>query len=740
MGWFEKQIKQRMEKDGEAFDEALSKMAEVVMGKDAGRRLDDSLQTKDAIDAILRFYHVKSRESPAGIRNLNDQLEFLMCPSGIMRREVELTDDWYKHAVGAFLAFRLEDGGAVALIPRGLSGYFFVDGKTGKWLKVTRENAKLFTTSAICFYKAYPLKKMGFHDLALYIAQLLAPGDYVIAAAASLAAALVGLITPKANSLLFGAVIESGSMNLLFSMAILLTGAAVSSMLIRVFRALVMTRIETRMTLAVDAATMMRLFSLPAGFFRKYSAGDLANRAGQVNNLCSMLVDAVLSTGLTSLFSLIYVGQIFRYAPGLAVPALTVLLVTVVFTIGSSLIQMKISRKRMETEAKESGLTFSLISGIQKIKLAGAEKRVFAKWAGVYVKSAGLTYDPPAFLKINGVISSGISLLGMLAIYYFAVRSQVSVSGYFAFYTAYGMVSGAFLSMAGVALTIANIRPVFEMLQPVLETLPEVSEGKQVLTRLSGGVELNNVSFRYSNTMPLILDNLSLKIRPGQYVAIVGKTGCGKSTLMRLLLGFEIPGRGAVYYDGKDLAAIDQRSLRRKIGTVMQNGKLFQGDIYSNIVITAPWLTLDEAWEAAEMAGIAADIRDMPMGMNTVISEGGGGLSGGQRQRLLIARAIAGKPKILMFDEATSALDNITQKVVSQSLEKLKCTRIVIAHRLSTIRACDRIVMLDGGRIAEDGTYDELIAGGGAFAELVELQQLDAGKKPPAEKLLSRPV
>lgn len=729
MGWFEKQIKQRMEKDEEAFEEAFSKMAETVMGKDARRRLDDSLQTKDAIDAILRFYHIKTREPPAGLRNINEQLEFLMRPSGIMRREVELTDGWYKHAIGAFLAFRLEDGSAAALIPRGLSGYFFVDGKTGKWVKVTRKTAKLFALNAICFYKAYPLKKMCFHDLALYIAQILSPGDYVIAATASLAAALVGLITPKANSLLFGPVAESGSMSLLLSIATLLTGAAVSAMLIRVFREMVMTRIETKLTLAVDAATMMRLFSLPAGFFKDYSAGDLANRAYQVNNLCSMLVDAVLSTGFTSLFSLIYIGQVFHYAPGLAVPALTVLVVTVVFTIVSSMVQMKVSRKRMETESKESGLTFSLISGIQKIKLAGAQKRVFAKWAGIYAKSAGLTYNPPVFLKINGVISSGISLFGMLAIYYFAVRSQVSVSGYFAFYTAYGMVSGAFLSMAGAELTIANIQPVFEMLRPILETLPEVSEGKQVLTRLSGGVELNNVTFRYSETMPLILDNLSLKIRPGQYVAIVGKTGCGKSTLMRLLLGFETPGRGAVYYDGKDLASIDQRSLRRKIGTVMQNGKLFQGDIYSNIVITAPWLTLDDAWEAAEMAGIAKDIRDMPMGMHTMISEGSGGLSGGQRQRLLIARAIAGKPKILMFDEATSALDNITQKVVSQSLEKLKCTRIVIAHRLSTIRDCDRIVMLEGGRIAEDGTYDELIAKDGAFAQLVAMQQLDTGEK-----------
>ena len=233
------------------------------------------------------------------------------------------------------------------------------------------------------------------------------------------------------------------------------------------------------------------------------------------------------------------------------------------------------------------------------------------------------------------------------------------------------------------------------------------------------------MSFRYNDTMPLVIDDLSLKIRPGQYVAIVGKTGCGKSTLLRLLLGFEKPQKGAVYYDGKDLEKIDLRSLRRRIGVVMQNGRLFQGDIYSNIVISAPWLTQQDAWEAAELSGIADDIRNMPMGMSTMISEGSGGISGGQKQRLMIARAIAPKPKILMFDEATSALDNITQKKVSDSLEQLKCTRIVIAHRLSTIRQCDRIIVLDRGRIIEDGTYDELIAADGFFAELVARQRLD---------------
>jgi ABC-type bacteriocin/lantibiotic exporter with double-glycine peptidase domain len=284
---------------------------------------------------------------------------------------------------------------------------------------------------------------------------------------------------------------------------------------------------------------------------------------------------------------------------------------------------------------------------------------------------------------------------------------------------------GAFTALAGIAVSVAAIKPVLEMAEPILETEPEVSADKTPVTNVSGSIELNYVSFRYEDSAPWVLKNLSLKIRAGEYVAIVGRTGCGKSTLVRLLLGFEKPQKGSIYYDGRDLDSIDPRSLRRKMGVVTQDGQLFQGDIFDNITISAPQLTLEEAWEAAEIAGIAQDIRDMPMGMRTLISEGQGGVSGGQKQRIMIARAVAPKPKILIFDEATSALDNVTQKQVSDALDKLKCTRIVIAHRLSTIRHCDRILVLDKGRIVESGNYDELIEKKGMFADLVARQRLE---------------
>lgn len=726
MGWFDEQIRERKQYDDEAFSEAFANMASAVMGKRISAAVsDDRRAAKDAIDDILKHYHIKSREIPDSISDVNEQLEYLLRPYGIMRRTVRLEDGWYRDAIGAMLGFFRESGKAVALIPRGLSGYTYFDPETGRRKRIDRKNQHLFGEEAIVFYKPFPLKKLSLSALAGYIVRTLSASDYVMIALATLALSLLGMLSPMISQLLFARVLPSGSVRLLAAMAVFSVCVSVSVLLVTAVKDMIQARIETKLSISVDAASMMRIMSLPADFFKPYSAGELAERASQIGVLCKMLASTVLSTGFTSLFSLIYISQIFAYAPALVVPALVIILVTVVFSLLSTFVQMKVSSRQMELSGKESGMTYALISGIQKIRLAGAEKRAFARWGNLYTESARLTYDPPAFLKLNAVISLAISLTGTIVMYYMAVQSGISVADYYAFDTAYGMVSGAFMSLAGMALSAAQIKPILAIVKPFFEAIPEISDGKQVLTRLSGGIELSHVSFRYNDTMPLVIDDLSLKIRPGQYVAIVGKTGCGKSTLLRLLLGFEKPQKGAVYYDGKDLEKIDLRSLRRRIGVVMQNGRLFQGDIYSNIVISAPWLTQQDAWEAAELSGIADDIRNMPMGMSTMISEGSGGISGGQKQRLMIARAIAPKPKILMFDEATSALDNITQKKVSDSLEQLKYTRIVIAHRLSTIRQCDRIIVLDRGRIIEDGTYDELIAADGFFAELVARQRLD---------------
>lgn len=724
MGWIDEQIKQRKLSDEEVLEDSFMQAANVVLGRRVASKLNNEATiSKTAIDDILKYYQYKPIELKSDIDTFDEMLEYLLRPNGIMYRNIKLEEGWYKEAFGPILGF-VEDV-PVALLPRPFIGYYYTDPNTGERIVVNRHNEKNISDEALCFYRPLPLKELGIRDLLLYLKNSISIEDIVMMVIVTTIISFVGLIMPRISKALTGPVLHSKNLNLLISIAFFMVCTTLSKQFFDAIHSMVSTRLSTKASLSVEAAVMSRTLSLPATFFRKFSSGELYNRANSINTLCSMLMGFVFSLGLTSLSSLLYIYQIFSFAPSLVIPALVLIALTILVSTISSIVQIRISKEQMELAAVGSGLNYALISGIQKIKLVGAEKRAFSKWLSQYARESEYLYNPPMILKTSSVLLSAISLFGNIVLYYIAVKNNVGQDNFFAFNMSYGMVMAAFSSLASIALSFARVRPILEMAEPILKEKPEVAGDREILTDIKGKIELSNVSFRYDDRSPYIIKDMSLKIKPGEYVALVGKTGCGKSTLMRLLLGFEKPERGAIFYDDKDIDKIDLKSLRRKIGTVMQSGGLFQGDIFSNIAIAAPNLTLDEAWEAAEIAGIADDIRRMPMGMQTFISEGQGGISGGQKQRIMIARAVAPKPKVLIFDEATSALDNVTQKHISEALDKLKCTRIVIAHRLSTIEHCDRILVLEGGKITEEGTYDELIKQDGMFAELVKRQRLD---------------
>ncbi len=726
MGWFDEQIRERMQSDQSVFEDSFLQIADAVLGNGAAQQLQDKQEiTQEALDDILKYYRCKPARIPEEIEDVEEQLEYVLRPAGLMTRRVVLEDGWYSDAFGPMLATMKDSDTVVALIPGKIHGYRFRNPANGQIQRLNRKNAKLFSRDALCFYQPLPMKKLRIPDLILYMKNCISEGDLMRIFLAMLFVTLVGMIEPRVYQAVTGPVRESKSFSLLLGMAIFLLCAAFASQLMDVVQTLIMKRISTKITIGVEAAVMMRILMLPVSFFRKYASGELASRVQSVRSLCEVLLNNVFSTALSSLLSLLYITQIVRFSPMLTIPSIVVIVVTVLVSLVTALLQMQINREKMKISAEVQGISYAMVSGIQKLRLSGAEKRAFSRWGNRYARSAQLEYNPPLFLKINPVLTLGVSLIGNIVLYYFAVRSNVTPSNYYAFTAAYGRVMAAFTQLAGIAVSIASIPPVLEMAEPILQTEPEMAEDKEVISSVSGNIEINHVSFRYEQNTPYVLDDLSLKIKAGDYIAIVGRTGCGKSTLVRLLLGFEKMEKGGIYYDGKDINSIDLRSLRKKMGVVTQNGDLFQGSIFSNITISAPSLTLDEAWEAAETAGIADDIRDMPMGMHTMISEGQGGISGGQKQRLMIARAIAPKPKILIFDEATSALDNKTQRQVSDALDRLKCTRIIIAHRLSTIRNCDRILVMSEGKIIESGTYEELIALKGTFAELVDRQRLD---------------
>ncbi|MBR3157562.1 MAG: ATP-binding cassette domain-containing protein [Atopobiaceae bacterium] len=716
----------RAKLDARANERAYAELAASVSDARRAPRIDvnELEQAFGAAKTCLRYCGVEPGSVPEGITDLEQAMDFLCRPSGAMRRKVRLEGDWYRRAFGAMVA-RLDTGEAVALLPRGLHGYKYLDVGTGRMRRVGKSVASHIEPEAVFFYRPLPQGKLTVRDLVRFVFSVFDRGDYVVVVAAALAATLVGLFPAWANNVAFKLVVPSGYAGLIAPVAALLVGVALSTILIGACRNLVTTRVALKLDVSTEAATFARVMALPPSFFKEYAAGNLGMRVSQVSFLVQQISSLLLGSALTCLLSLVYLVQIGLYTPVLAVPAFVVVALQSVFIWLTMIITARYERDTKDAEARLSGKVTALLSGIQKVKLAGAEERAFAQWAHGYAEYARSAYNRPVMVRALAPISSIISMLGTIAIYYFAGSARIAVADFMSFNVAFGQITAAILEFTNVASQFAQIGPMLELVRPILAAEPEVANDKPTVTSVDGSVTVSDVSFRYNEDAPYVLKDISFRIKAGEYVALVGKSGCGKSTIVRLLLGFEKPEHGAIYYGRNDVSRVELRSLRSHIGVVMQDGSLFMGDLASNITISAPTATLDDAWEAAELAGIADDIRQMPMGMQTIVMQSGSGISGGQRQRIMIARAICGKKRVLIFDEATSALDNITQKHVSQSLESLKCTRIVVAHRLSTVRHCDRILVIDGGCVAEEGTYEELVAKGGVFANLVARQRLE---------------
>ena len=725
MGWFDEQIEYRKQQERRMLSDSFEKLHLTVTGRKSGDTFAEGADVNDALETLLKHFGIRDRKIPASLKGFEEKLDYLLTASDIMFRKVTLEPGWSRDAMGVMVTSLKDSGAVITVVRNGAGVYVYKDPKTGKNVTVHKAEEQKIGNEAYCFYRPLPLRSLTLKDLIRYMTDSVDTWDIASFIIASLMVTLVGMILPKLNHILMGEVVTYGSMQLLGAVMSFMLFAMISSFMLSIIKQFVQSRIRTKLSVNVQAAAMMRVLSLPAAFFKSYSSGELSQYLAYVNSLCTTLVDSIFSTAITGIFSLVYLTQIFSYAKSLVIPSLVVSVLTLGLSIAGNMAQSQINKELMELSAQERGLTYALMGGVEKIRLSGAENRVFTKLLDLYTRGADLKFNPPVLVKFQKVFNAAITLTGTIVMYFIAVKSGVSVADYYAFNTAYAYVSGALNAITSVAIAAATVKPSLELIRPLMEAEPEKHAGRESVATITGNIELSHVTFRYEKEGRKIIDDLSLKIPARQYVAIVGKTGCGKSTLLRLLLGFEQPESGAIFYDRKDIQTLDLGSLRKLIGTVLQEGELFSGSIFENITISAPNLTLQEAWDAAEIAGIADDIRAMPMGMSTVLQEGGGGISGGQKQRIMIARAVAPKPKLLLLDEATSALDNITQKQVSDALDRMRCTRIVIAHRLSTIRHCDRILVMDGGKIVEDGKYEQLIEKGGVFAELVERQRLD---------------
>ncbi|ATW26577.1 NHLP bacteriocin export ABC transporter permease/ATPase subunit [Candidatus Formimonas warabiya] len=651
-------------------------------------------------------------------------LDAIARASRIRTREVALTGEWYKEDSGPILGFMEEGGRPVALIPVSPAAYILHDPVLHSRKKVDRETAAQISGWGFVFFRPFSHKEIKLGDLLSFGLQSCWKQDLLVIVLMGVLGGLLGTAVPLATGIVFDSIIPEGEKGALLQIALILGASALAAMLFQLTRSLATMRLEGKMDGSLQAAVWDRLLSLPVPFFKQFSAGELALRAMGISQIRTILSGTTLNTILSGIFSVFTFVLLFYYDVRLAGVAavLVILAVLVMGYLGYRKVSWE--RKVLEVSNHILGLMLQLIGGVAKFQVAGAENRAFYRWAREFGWQRELTFRRETVANALTAFNTVFPVLSSVIIFYVLTSSAAPLPAgqFIGFYSAFTTFMLSMVSLSDALIGVNLVIPLYQRAKPILETLPEDDETKINPRVLTGSIEVSHVSFRYQADGPLVLQDVSFRIEEGDYVALVGTSGCGKSTLFRILLGFEKPETGNIYYDGQDLSKVDIRAVRRQLGVVLQNGQLMTGNILSNIIGANPRLTIDDAWEAARMAGMEEDIREMPMGMHTIISEGAGTISGGQKQRLMIARAIVNKPRIIFFDEATSALDNRTQAIVSQSLDTLQATRVVIAHRLSTIMNCNKIFVMDQGRIVERGTYRELMEKEGIFADLARRQ------------------
>lgn len=728
-------LRAKIDSDTALMDHSILQLASVLAPKHAAVAVPEECVQDPlllACQTACRRINVKitpARNLPAGAVHKEPIVEIAKA-SGLRLRRVVLKGEWWKHDGIPLVAFRENGHQPVALLPRKLSGYELYDPAEPQSMRqVDAEIAHSLNPFAYVFYRPFPAKKITGRELLLFgfkgcEAELLA------IFCLSIASGVVAVAIPYATGVIFDVLLPGAEREQLLQMTAFLVIAAIATGLFALGRGFTMLRLEGKMDAALQSAVWDRLLSLPLQFFRDYSAGDLAMRSLGIAQIRQRLTGSTLNTILSSIFSIFSLAILFYYEWRLALLASGLLALGLLISLVLGYFQVRLQRRIFKLRGHIAGTVLQFVSGISKLRESGAEGRAFVAWVKQFSSQKQQSLQARRIINSITTFTSVYPTMSLALIFSYhsylisgAGRSNMTTGDFVAFLTAFIQSVTAMSLLSTSLVSLANIVPLYERAQPILHTLPEVTEARTDPGQLRGAIEMNHVRFRYAPDAPLVLRGFSAIIQPGEMVAFVGPSGCGKSTIFRLLLGFETPESGAIYYDGKDLSGLDVQTLRRQLGVVLQSSRLLSGDIFTNIVGSSP-LTLDDAWEAARMAGIEDDIRRMPMGMHTVISEGGGGISGGQRQRLLLARAIVNRPRILLLDEATSALDNRTQAIVSRSLESLHATRIVIAHRLSTIISAHRIYVIDRGEVVQCGTYEELLKQKGLFQELAHRQLL----------------
>ena len=692
------------------------------------RRPRDSSPNRSARRSRGNRIGAAATREPVGAEEAADTIEALARRSGMRSRRITLAPGWWKRDGPSFVGFTTPGDKPLAVIANGRGRYRAADPETGADFVVNAGAAAGIAAEGVALYAPLP-GDAGSARTVLRFALFATHRDLRTVLAVGALAGLAALLVPVLTGQLLGRFIpraDYGSwLAALGALALVGLGNAVFG----VVQGLAVLRIESRIDERLQAAIWSRLIALPCPFFRNFSAGDLADRAGSIGAVREMLTGAAVQAAMSGLFSMFSLLLLFFYSWRLALIASAMLLAMAIATGFCSYRQFRHYREMFRTRGAISGFAFQMINGLSKLRVANAATYALARWARQFAEQKQAALAARRWAAGQHALNALLQPLALVFIYGFVhyggtpdeQRPALDLAAFLSFNTAFGQLTAAVNNLATAATTVVSIVPLLERVRPILAARPENADGGEDPGDLQGGIEFANVTFRYGSQAPNAVEDVSFRVDPGEYVAFVGPSGCGKSTLFRLLLGFEQPASGSVFLDGRDLSGLDPVAIRRYMGVVPQNGQLVAGNIYENIAGMSP-LGVEGAWAAARAAALDEDIRAMPMGMQTVVASQGSALSTGQKQRLLIARALARRPRILLLDEATSALDNRAQAGVQASLRKLSATRVVIAHRLSSIRDVDRIYVMDRGRIVESGLHDDLMRRDGVFAALSRRQ------------------
>jgi NHLM bacteriocin system ABC transporter ATP-binding protein len=722
-----RRLNDRARSDTMKVEMALTQLASPLIDSPAEALI--GVDTEDPLLAACQLVGqalgIKVRAHPDMLRGkkLLNPLGDIAKASRFRTRDIALKGNWWQTDNGPILGYLEEGKQPVALLPLTPSSYEMFNPVTRTRTPVDAILADKLSYFGQMFYRPFPDTKLTGWQVLRFGARGI-ERDLLTMLAMGFLGGLVATVTPLMTGIIFDNLIPSSDRGQLLQIGVVVLFSFMAAAAFQITRSIALLRLQGRMDGVIQAALWDRLINLPTPFFRNYSAGDLSSRAIGLEAFKDVLAGPTTSSIISGIFSIFNFALLFAFDSSLALLAVVLVFVAAAVTMAVGLVRVRYQRKITDLQGKISGLILQIVTGITKFRLAGAENRAFTLWARTFSQQKQLSVRARMASNYLVVFNSMFPVFAAMLLFAAVNGSQTlgsSTGSFLAFYAAFTMFMASALELSIAVVTIYTLMPFYERAKPIFQTLPEVDDSKSDPGELTGHIEVGHVSFRYKADGPLVLRDVSFEVNRGEFVALVGGSGSGKSTLFRMLLGFETPESGAIFYDGQDMSGLDLRAVRRQLGVVLQNSQLMSGSIFSNIVGQTGF-TVDDAWEAARMAGLDQDIKAMAMGMHTVVGEGGSTFSGGQRQRLLIARAIVTKPRIMFFDEATSALDNKTQAVVSQSLEKLDATRIVIAHRLSTIINADRIIVLERGQVQEMGTYRELMNQKGLFAELAKRQ------------------